>query len=51
MNHRMMLRQDGADHSRLRNLVARAFTPKAISVWRERTESVVEPHALGAGGA
>ncbi len=41
MNHRMMLRQDGADHSRLRNLVARAFTPKAISVWRERTESVV----------
>ena len=44
---RMMLRRDGADHSRLRNLVARAFTPKAISLWQERTESVV--HGLLTG--
>jgi cytochrome P450 len=41
VSHRMMLRRDGDDHSRLRALLARAFTPKAISAWRDRTEVVV----------
>jgi len=41
VSHRMMLRRDGDDHSRLRTLLARAFTPKAISAWRDRTEVVV----------
>jgi cytochrome P450 len=40
--HRMMLRRDGDDHARLRHLVAKVFTPKAIGAWRERTEAVVE---------
>ncbi len=39
---RMMLRRDGADHSRLRHLVAKAFTPKAIAAWRQRAEAVVD---------
>jgi len=39
---RMMLRRDGADHSRLRRLVAKAFTPKAIAAWRQQTEAVAD---------
>lgn len=39
---RMMLRRDGEDHSRLRELVARAFTPKAISSWQQLTETAVD---------
>jgi cytochrome P450 len=42
MADRMMLRRDGEDHDRLRRLVARVFTPKAVAAWRERAESVVE---------
>ncbi len=38
----MMQRRDGEDHARLRRLVTRAFTPKAIAAWRERTELVVD---------
>lgn len=37
-----MLRQDGEDHTRLRRLVSRAFTPKAVKDWRERTEEIVD---------
>jgi cytochrome P450 len=40
--HQMMLRRDGEDHSRLRGLVAKAFTPKAISSWRDRTQADVD---------
>ncbi len=40
--HRMMLRRDGEDHARLRRLLMRTFTPKAIAAWRERTELVVD---------
>jgi cytochrome P450 len=42
MGHRMMLRRDGDDHVRLRRLVAKAFTPKAVAAWRARTELVVD---------
>ena len=42
MGHRMMLRRDGDDHTRLRRLVTKAFTPKAIAAWRERTELVID---------
>jgi cytochrome P450 len=42
VNHRMMLRVDGDDHARLRQLLARVFTPKAVSAWRRRAEAVVE---------
>jgi cytochrome P450 len=37
-----MLRRDGEDHTRLRRLVSKVFTPRAIAAWRERAESVVE---------
>ncbi len=42
VTHRMMLRRDGDDHARLRHLVTKAFTPRAIAAWRERTELVVD---------
>ncbi len=38
---KMMIRRDGADHLRLRRLVSRVFTPKAISRWGERAEEIV----------
>jgi cytochrome P450 len=37
-----MSRRDGEDHLRLRRLVAKVFTPRAISSWKERTERIVE---------
>jgi cytochrome P450 len=37
-----MTRRDGEDHLRLRRLVAKVFTPRAISTWRDRTERVVD---------
>lgn len=39
--HRMMIRKDGADHLRLRRLVTKVFTPRAISRWQDRAESIV----------
>jgi cytochrome P450 len=39
---RMMLVRDGEDHTRLRRLVAKVFTPKAVATWRARAEAVVE---------
>ena len=36
-----MIRRDGDDHLRLRRLVSRVFTPKAISQWAERAEEIV----------
>lgn len=40
--HRMMIRQDGGDHTRLRRLMSKAFTPRAIGQWQERAELIVE---------
>jgi len=39
---KMMIRRDGEDHTRLRRLMSKAFTPKAVQQWRERAESIVE---------
>ena len=48
-----MLRRDGDDHTRLRRLVSKAFTPRAIERWRMRAISVTEELIAGihdAGG-
>ena len=37
-----MLQQDPPDHTRLRKLVSKAFTPRAIERWRPRAEAIVE---------
>jgi cytochrome P450 len=39
---KMMIRRDGADHIRLRRLVSKVFTPRAVQRWREESESIVE---------
>jgi cytochrome P450 len=38
---KMMIRRDGDDHLRLRRLVSKVFTPKAISQWADRSEAIV----------
>ena len=40
--YRMMIRRDGADHLRLRRLVTKVFTPRALNRWQERASSIVE---------
>jgi len=42
-----MTRRDGEDHLRLRRLVAKVFTPRAISTWKDRTDRVVEQLLAG----
>lgn len=37
-----MLRSDAPDHTRLRGLVSRAFTPRAVERWRKRIEGTTE---------
>ena len=37
-----MLRQDPPDHTRLRNLVSKAFTPRATRLWKPRAEAIVD---------
>ena len=37
-----ILRRDGDDHTRVRRLVQKAFTPKAIATWRERAVQVTD---------
>ena len=40
--HRMMIRRDGADHVRLRRLMAKVFTPRAVTQWRDRAGAIVD---------
>lgn len=37
-----MLQQDPPNHTRLRKLVSKAFTPRAIEHWRPRTREIVD---------
>jgi cytochrome P450 len=37
-----MTRRDGQDHLRLRRLVAKVFTPRAVSSWKDRADRVVD---------
>jgi cytochrome P450 len=37
-----MTRRDGEDHLRLRRLVAKVFTPRAVSSWKDRTDRIVD---------
>ena len=39
--HRMMIRQDGDRHLRLRRLVSKVFTPRALTAWQARAETIV----------
>jgi len=39
---KMMIRRDGAEHTRLRRLVTKVFTPRAIDAWRAKAEEIVE---------
>ncbi len=50
---RWMLMLDGADHTRLRKLVTRAFTPRTVERLRPRIETMVDAalEALKAAGA
>ena len=47
--HRMMINKDGSDHMRLRRLVSKVFTPRAVTSWQARAEDIVE-RLLGAAG-
>jgi len=38
----MMIAQDPPDHTRLRNLVSRAFTPRALAMWESYIEEVCD---------
>ena len=42
VNDKSMLRRDGEDHTRLRRLVTKVFTPRAIGAWRDRADEIVE---------
>ncbi len=42
-----ILQLDGDDHNRLRRLVTRVFTPKAIASWRDRADTIVEGLLVG----
>ncbi|MEB2345363.1 MAG: cytochrome P450 [Deltaproteobacteria bacterium] len=47
-----MLQQDPPNHTRLRKLVSKAFTPRAVESWRPRVRAIVEQQlapALAAG--
>ena len=37
-----ILQRDGDDHNRLRRLVTKVFTPRAIASWRDRADFIVE---------
>ncbi len=40
--YKMMIRRDGEDHMRIRRLVSKVFTPRAVGRWQDRAESIVE---------
>ena len=40
--YKMLIRRDGDEHTRLRRLISKVFTPKAISQWQQRAELIVE---------
>ena len=37
-----MTRRDGEDHLRLRRLVAKVFTPRAVSSWKDRADRIAD---------
>jgi cytochrome P450 len=37
-----MVRRDGEDHLRLRRLVSKVFTPRAVSSWKDTADRIVE---------
>ena len=41
MDTPMLLFMDPPDHTRIRNLVSRSFTPRAVARWQERIDEVV----------
>jgi cytochrome P450 len=43
-----MLQQDPPSHTRLRKLVSKAFTPRAVESWRPRVRSIVEERVSAA---
>jgi cytochrome P450 len=45
-----VLNLDPPEHTRLRQLMARAFSPRAVSVWQARTEAVVDDVLAGLRG-
>lgn len=48
-DHEMILRMDPPDHTRIRRLVGKAFTPKAVAAMRPRIEALSEDLLDGAG--
>lgn len=48
-DHEMILRMDPPDHTRIRRLVGKAFTPKAVAAMRPRIESISD-ELLGRAG-
>jgi cytochrome P450 len=40
--HRQMIRHDGESHLRLRRLVSKVFTPRALIRWQARADAIVE---------
>jgi cytochrome P450 len=40
--HRMLINKDGAEHLRLRRLMSKVFTPRAVTRGQERAETIVE---------
>jgi cytochrome P450 len=47
---KMMVRRDGEDHTRLRKLVSKVFTPRAVQQWRQKAESIVDRQLDRAAG-
>jgi cytochrome P450 len=48
--HRMMINRDGEDHLRLRRLVSKVFTPRAVGQWQQRASTIVDQLLAEASG-